>query len=74
LSAKLPPPKDRRELLYVNKVDDYATLKLFLMSLLWRVSVAKGEFFRCVKLGRHEEQLRQMLHAQNPVNRTSMDV
>jgi hypothetical protein len=66
LSAKLPPPKEPRELLYVHKVDDYAKLKLFLMSLLWRVSVAKGEFFRCVKLGRHEEELRQMLHAQNP--------
>ena len=41
-------------------------LKLFLMSLLWRAGVAKGDFFRCVKLGPHQERLREMLHAEDP--------
>ncbi len=48
------------------RVDDYSGLKLFLLSLLWRVGAARGDFFRCVRLGPHEERLRAMLDAENP--------
>lgn len=45
---------------------DYSMLKLFLLSILWRIGVAKGKFFRCIKLGPHEESLRQMLNREDP--------
>jgi hypothetical protein len=48
------------------KVDSYRDLKLFLLSLLWRVGVAEGEFFRCVNLGPHEPRLRKMLNEEDP--------
>lgn len=58
LPAGSPP-----EFLEIRKVQiDYRELKLFQMSLLWRASVAKGEFFRNVALGeKHESKLRQLL-------------
>jgi hypothetical protein len=37
-------------------------VKLFQLSILWRASVAKGDFFSKVKLKpRHEEEIRKML-------------
>lgn len=45
---------------------EYPQLKLFLMSLLWRASVSKLEFFARVTLGPYEEQLRRMLLAEEP--------
>jgi hypothetical protein len=40
---------------------DYPTLKLFFVSLLWRMSVSEHPFFRHVDLGPYEERARQML-------------
>jgi hypothetical protein len=40
---------------------DYAKLKLFYLSLLWRMSVSTQPFFKEVALGPHEEVLRKML-------------
>jgi hypothetical protein len=45
---------------------DYATFKLFLMSLLWRAGVSTLETFEEVDLGPHESRLRQMLLAAEP--------
>jgi hypothetical protein len=45
---------------------DYLPLKLFLLSILWRVGVAKGDFFRCVTLGPHAFRLRTMLANEDP--------
>jgi hypothetical protein len=45
---------------------DYAKLKLFQLSLLWRAGVARQEFFSQVNLNSHEEPLRKMLLAGNP--------
>jgi hypothetical protein len=47
-------------------VSDYRKLKLFLLSLLWRVGVAEHDFFSCVDLGPHTNRLREMLHAEDP--------
>lgn len=41
---------------------DYSKFKLFLLSILWRASIAKRDFFAEVKLGeKHEEIIRKML-------------
>ncbi len=45
---------------------DYQKFKLFLLSLLWRMSIAKGDFFRYVNLGSHEEILRRMIFEGDP--------
>lgn len=45
---------------------DYAALKLFLLSLLWRMGVSSLHFFREVELGSHEERIRKMLLNDNP--------
>jgi|KBSMisStaDraftv2_1062788.scaffolds.fasta_scaffold733654_1 hypothetical protein len=45
---------------------DYARFKLLLLSVLWRASVAKGQNYTEVALGRHEERLRKMLREKDP--------
>lgn len=45
---------------------EYAPLKLFFLSLLWRMSVSKNEFYKNVALGPHEERIRRMILASNP--------
>src|SRR5438128_878337 len=40
---------------------NYAKLKLFQMSLLWRMGISSHPYYAHVKLGKHEEILRQML-------------
>lgn len=40
---------------------DYAKLKLFALSILWRASVSSHHFFRKVTIGPHEKHIRQML-------------
>ena len=44
---------------------DYRSLKLFLISLLWRFGVTSLEIFRSTKLGPHQEELRRMIHEEN---------
>jgi hypothetical protein len=44
----------------------YAPFKLFLLSLLWRASVSRSDFFRPVHIGRSEKKLRVMLLEENP--------
>ena len=52
----------------VNAVKlDYSLFKLFVLSLVWRASVAKGNFFEKISLGiRHEAKLAAILKAENP--------
>lgn len=65
--AKLTVPTSESDRLVRISGLNYAPLKLYLLSVLWRASVAEGRFFRCVDLGdRHEERLRQMLDAEDP--------
>lgn len=45
---------------------DYPTLKLFQMSLLWRMGVSSHPFYVNVNLGKHEEILRCMIQAEDP--------
>jgi len=50
------------------KVDglDYKKFKLFALSVLWRASVSTLPFFSQVKLGSHEEPMRQMILNEDP--------
>jgi hypothetical protein len=52
-------------LLLVEGVD-YVRLKLFLLSLLWRMGVSSLHFFREVELGPHEKKIRMMLINDDP--------
>ena len=45
---------------------DYASFKLFQLSLLWRASVSSLSFFERVNLGVHEEKLRVLLSNSDP--------
>lgn len=46
---------------------DYKTFKLFQLSLLWRMSVSRLDFFGAVSLGPHEERIRLALLAEDPL-------
>lgn len=45
---------------------DYIKLKLFFLSVLWRASVAKHDFFSAVNLGPHEEKIFAALKSNDP--------
>lgn len=45
---------------------DYKRFKLFLLSMLWRISISGLPEFRKVRLGRHEEKMRKMLYGDDP--------
>ena len=45
---------------------EYAPVKLYFMSLLWRTGVSNRPFFRLMRLGTHEKVLRKMLMAETP--------
>lgn len=44
----------------------YKKFKLFLLSILWRASISKRPFFKEVKLGPHEDRIRQMIFNGDP--------
>jgi hypothetical protein len=46
---------------------DYKKFKIFQLSVLWRASIASGDFFKTVSVGtKHENILKQKLLSQNP--------
>lgn len=45
---------------------DYAKFKLFQLSVLWRAGVSTLPFFASVRLGQHQERLRNLLVSRNP--------
>lgn len=45
---------------------EYAPLKLYLMSLLWRFGITSNPWLKGCQLGAHKERLRKYLLAQNP--------
>jgi len=46
---------------------DYTKYKLFLLSILWRASVSKREYFKSVSLGKYEDEVRGMIMDENPM-------
>lgn len=57
-SKNLPPPKQNLSEVFTV---DYQRIKLFFLSLLWRMSISKNPNNRTVNLGIHEEIIRKML-------------
>ncbi|MFH1995258.1 MAG: hypothetical protein ABIJ24_06155 [Nitrospinota bacterium] len=51
---------------YFYKSFDYAKLKLFFMSMLWRSAASSHSMFKKVNLGSHQEVLRQAILSHNP--------
>ncbi|KKP51668.1 MAG: hypothetical protein A2281_11250 [Bacteroidetes bacterium RIFOXYA12_FULL_38_20] len=45
---------------------EYRRFKLFILSILWRSSISKREFFKDIDLGKHEEIIRRMLIEGDP--------
>ena len=60
------PVKNRQDRHYVWQGLDYTRMKLFQMSILWRMGVSSHPFYGHVSLGKHAEILRTMLLAENP--------
>jgi hypothetical protein len=44
----------------------YKELKLFLLSILWKASICKRDFFNEVDLGPYEDTIRQMIYSGDP--------
>jgi len=76
IDGKLKPFKDIKIEQYTNRNGmsgkriiniNYSKFKLFLLSILWRASIAKRDLFTQVKLGdNHEEIIRKMLLDEDP--------
>lgn len=45
---------------------NYAKLKLFFLSLLWRSSVSKHDYYADVNIGSHEDKIKKMLGIRSP--------
>jgi len=45
---------------------DYNRIRVFQLSLLWRMSIATHQFWRSVGLGKHEERVRKMVLNEDP--------
>jgi hypothetical protein len=57
----LPPHEAGTKRVRVFRNIDYASFKLFMLSILWRASVTTHSFFKHVSLGPHEEVIRHMI-------------
>jgi hypothetical protein len=66
--SEIPPRKDGATVSIVN--GDYTSFKLLLLSILWRASVAARPEFHKVRLGPHEDRIRQMLLSLEPGEET----
>ena len=66
LSGKLNVRSSHKGKLVTLEGLDYKQFRLFGLSVLWRASVSSLQMFEQVKLGPHEEVLRQMLLTADP--------
>ncbi len=58
--------QDGKVVAYQCEAYDYAKLKLFLLSVLWRASVSSHEFYQRVHLGPYEPEVRAMILDSKP--------
>jgi hypothetical protein len=66
LFGKNSPVVHRRDGHFLWEGLDYHKLKLFQMSLLWRMGVSTNPYYGFVELGKHQEILRRMLLREDP--------
>jgi hypothetical protein len=60
------PNHTNQDYFYSVQEYDYASLKLCLLSILWKMSVSRRPEFNSIRLGPFEEPIRQMLWNKNP--------
>lgn len=65
-TKRYPLPERAKEGDLVDAQFDYATFKLFHLSILFRAAVSTNAMFSVVELGKHQEILRQMILAGDP--------
>lgn len=65
-SAMRPLVHEGRALAFQRPSYDYAKLKLFFLSLLWRAAVSTMPYYQRIRLGPHEERVRQLIRDSNP--------
>lgn len=65
---------DGQPIAYVHQTVDYHKLKLFFVSLLWRVSASKREFFSLIRLGPFEDTAKQMILSNSPKDQDTFGV
>lgn len=51
---------------YIGEPYNYANLKLFFLSVLWRMSATTHPFFKAISLGPHEKWIANMIKANDP--------
>jgi hypothetical protein len=66
LNGGVPIAVSRERSIAVVTGVDYKKFKLFQLSVLWRSGIARGEFFSKVRLGDHQEKIREMLVKNDP--------
>lgn len=66
-SRAKPQFEDARMPGFVWQGLDYAQMKLFFLSILWRMGIASHQFYGHVQLGKHEKHLRRMLMEEDPM-------
>lgn len=65
-SGRIPVWSQRKGNLIRIEGLDYKRFRLFGLSVLWRAGVSKHRMFESVRLGRHEEVLRQLVLREDP--------
>ncbi len=63
-SKILPPPKENSSKVFIV---DYQRIKLFFLSLLWRMSITKNKHYKTIDLGKYEDIIRKMIFENNPM-------
>ena len=63
-----------QKIAYVESAIDYAKLKLFFISLLWKAAVSNHYFFSRVNVGAFEPQLRRMIQKGDPGDRDTFAI
>jgi len=61
LPTLAPQPNAERPVAFMRRTFDFARLRLFLLSVLWRAGVSSLDMFRRVRLGPYAAQLHRMI-------------
>ena len=65
-ATAMPLFYDGKPIAYVYEAYNYTKLKLFFLSLLWRISQSSHDFFKHFTLGKHEAAVRTAILSSDP--------
>jgi hypothetical protein len=71
ISRNISP--DGLEFIDIENID-YVKFKLFILSIVWRASISTLPFFKIISLGKHEENLRNMIFNGDAKNDSDYEV